>query len=74
MKKLLGEGADPNTKDHAGWTPLVSESSTVNSREFFKPGFVQRILEKIWKFAKQFSEIKPGKIVKSLEIFFKVIL
>ena len=35
VKKLLGEGADPNTKDHAGWTPLVSESSTVNSREFF---------------------------------------
>ncbi|KAM7448499.1 BRCA1-associated RING domain protein 1 [Porites harrisoni] len=22
VKKLLGEGADPNTKDHAGWTPL----------------------------------------------------
>ena len=41
MKKLLGEGADPNTKDHAGWTPLVSESSTVDNQEFFyKPGFV----------------------------------
>ena len=35
VNKLLGEGADPNTKDHAGWTPLVSESSTVGSQEFF---------------------------------------
>jgi len=35
VKKLLGEGADPNTKDHAGWTPLVSESSTVGGQEFF---------------------------------------
>ena len=35
VKKLLGEGADPNTKDHAGWTPLVSESSTVGGQELF---------------------------------------
>ena len=26
VRKLLAEGADPNTKDHAGWTPLVSDS------------------------------------------------
>ena len=39
MKKLLGEGADPNTKDHAGWTPLVSESSTVDNQEFFLTKF-----------------------------------
>ena len=23
VRKLLADGADPNTKDHAGWTPLV---------------------------------------------------
>ena len=27
VRKLLTEGADPNTKDHAGWTPLVSDLS-----------------------------------------------
>lgn len=27
VRKLLAEGADPNTKDHAGWTPLVSDLS-----------------------------------------------
>ena len=89
MKKLLGEGADPNTKDHAGWTPLVSDSLTVDSQEFFSwPGdsltvdsqeffstrFCTENSWKIWKFAKQFSEIKSGKIVKSLEIFFKAML
>lgn len=24
VRKLLAGGANPNTKDHAGWTPLVS--------------------------------------------------
>lgn len=53
VRKLLAQGADPNLKDNAGWTPLVSEenSHTIQYKNFTRPCLLFEVVwaENGWK-------------------------
>lgn len=41
VKELLSQGANPNTKDYTGWTPLVKRNYPYDSEQIFNEFFFQ---------------------------------